>query len=488
MKIIVVGPTPEYVDYAGPKIRYRRIMPELAQRGIDVEILDIGQFDPHAAESDVVVFSKCHDPRALVSAAILRNRGVLVGVDLFDDYFSQQNDSRLTRFRTWLAQLLPICDFALCSTPRMAEVIRNYRAGMPTLIMNDPAPAIDLASLSRSLSTKIVAAHEMRRIRIGWFGVGDNPHFRVGLHDLQAFGGALRMLRRCGMDMELCVLTNARALTAQGLAQIRRLPVRTRIEEWSEGGEQALLEEALFVFLPVNCSSFSIAKSLNRAVTALTAGCQVLSAGYPLYAPLEPLIYRDPAELAYDIGERTLRLRSETLDSFQTTINSHASAQSEVARLQAFLDGLERSGHGDESLALVHGHSTNGAVHKMVQAAGGLSVASPACSTEFGFDLIFKHAADRMVMLVSAKALSRLPPTYQDRLRPAGTLGGRKFFAMRAISDKQGGPVSETGSLPFQLATYTAATEEIADRVTELFGSCRVIVSETSPLPFRPAV
>ena len=491
MKMTIFGPSPEYRNYAGPKIRYHRIMPLLAKLGIDLEIRDIADLNPRTADSDVVLISKCHDSRALVSAAILADRGVHVGVDIFDDYFSQESDSRLARYRTWLDQLLPICDFALCSTPALAKVIEAYRSDIPTLVMNDPGPPIDLAELKRALEAKSAEARESCRLRIAWFGVGDSPYFRVGLHDLAAFGGSLQSLRRCGMDLELRILTNARALTADGLARIRELPVRTSVDEWTEEREKALLEDSLLAFLPVNGSQFSAGKSLNRAVTALAAGCQVLSVGHPLYAPLEPFIYRDPAEMADDLNTQALRLRPETLGAFQAAIDTHASAETEAARLVSFLSGLKPMVPANRPLALVHGHSTNGLAHKLVQAAGGLSVASPACSAPLGFDLIFRDGTDHLTMLVSAKARRRLPPEDQERFRPAGAIDSRKFFAIGDDSSNEAAPAAALpakASLAYQLATYSASTGEIADQVRHIFGDCHVIVSETSPLPFRPAV
>lgn len=487
MKLTIVGPSPQYENYAGPKIRYRRIMPDLERRGIDVEITDIGQFDPLSTGSDAVLISKCHDPRALVSAAILRDRGILTGVDIFDDYFSQRDDSRLVRFRAWLAQLLPICDFALCSTPRLAGVIGDYRDDIPILVMNDPGPAVSLDTLATNLALKLAKVRETQKVRIAWFGVGDNPHFRVGLHDLAAFGNALRQLRRGRMDVELNVLTNVRALTGQGLASLRQLPVLTSIEEWTEEREHALLDASYAVFLPVNESAFSVAKSLNRAVTALTSGCQILSVGHPLYAPLDPLIYRTPEPMVDDIEAGVPKLRSDTLETLKAALLSHASPETEGAKLADFLGRLEPPKESPAAIALVHGHSTNGLAHKLVQSAGGLSIASPACSTELGFDVIFRNQPG-MTMLVSAKARRRLAVADQERLHPAGSVKGRKFFAKEKVVRFDVDRLPDTGSLPFQLATYRAATKEISDRVTATFGTCRIIVSETSQLPFRPAV
>jgi len=36
----------------------------------------------------------------------------------------------------------------------------------------------------------------------------------------------------------------------------------------------------------------------------------------------------------------------------------------------------------------------------------------------------------------------------------------------------------------FQLATYARSMSEIRARIVDAFGPCRILVSETSPLPF----
>ena len=287
MRLSILVPSEEYRSYAGARIRYHRLAYELARHGIVLTTENIGQFDPSTTDSDAVLISKCHDAQSLVAAAALSNRGKLVGVDLFDDYFSQNTDSRLVAYRNWLTQLLEICDFALCSTKEMAAVIQAFRSGLATHVMNDPAPAHDADCVSALLEKKLHDARSERHIKITWFGIGDNPFFPVGLADLSFHGVLLKELVRSGMDVELTILTNRRALTVDGLSLVRELPIKSRVVEWNEPAEREALAQALMTFLPVNAQPFSIAKSLNRAFTELSSGSQVLSVGYHLYEALD---------------------------------------------------------------------------------------------------------------------------------------------------------------------------------------------------------
>jgi hypothetical protein len=493
MKIVILAPSPEYASYAGARIRYGRIAPLLAQSDAELVLTDLGEFSAQQAEGDVFIFSKCHDSRALVAAAALRNRGRLVGIDLFDDYFSVNGDARLARFRNWLTQMVEMCDFALSSTEAMSSVARRYRPGLPVHVMNDPAADLRLNELPEILTAKAYQARQTRQLPVAWFGVGDNPNFPVGPHDLSAFAGALRELGRTGMDVQLRVLTNARALTAAGLAQLQSLPVATEVGEWSEAGERELLARAFVAFLPVNAQPFSIAKSLNRAVTALSGGCQLLSAGYPLYRPLDPLIYRDPQALLADLERDSLRLSPARLEQYRSAMEALASPDTEASRLVDFLRSLRPAGSAAGELVLVHGHGTSGAAHKSVQAAGGLSVASPYCTAALGFDVIFTPGLSGLDMLVSQKTKERLRPQLKNRTVMGTTVAGKSFLQVKDCERQMTGSEAATRTwgdapLPFQLATYANSMREIRRRITEAFGPCHMIISETSPLPFTVAL
>lgn len=489
MKIGVLVPSEEYKHYAGARIRYGRLQPQLLLLGSELELIGIGDLNPADCTYDVLVFSKCHDARSLVLAEALSREGKLVGIDLFDDYFSQIADSRLARYRNWLREILPICRFALCSTPAMAGVVNAIKSDLPCHTVNDPAEGFNSAQHSQIVPAKVLKAQVEQRLQLAWFGVGDNPHFNVGLSDLAAYGGQLADLRRMGMDVELRVLTNPRALDSKGLSLLRQVPVRTVVEEWSEEREEAVLQESFASFLPVNFQPFSAAKSLNRAVTALSAGCQVISPGYPLYKRLDPFIYSSVAEFADDFGRREMRLSSGSLDALHLSIETLSSAEVESRALTQFLGSLD-IGKRDTSplVALVHGRETNGATHKMVHSIQGLSVASPFCATKLGYDVVFRNEGARMVMLISEKAVSRLTREHRDRLsRPRKGLDSKYL----ELSDEEHGKVASydpitwrTPSISQQIATYDRTMNCIRSRLESAFGQCRVLVSENFSLPF----
>ena len=489
MNLSVLVPSEDYKSFAGARIRYDRVAPHLADLGITLSLEEIGQFSPRETSADAVLLSKCHDARSLMAATVLRERGKLVGVDLFDDYFSQSEDSRLTRYRSWLADLVPHCDFALTSTKPMADVVREYRRELRVHVMNDPAPLGEGAGLSTLIAEKVRLARETGRIRLAWFGVGDNSYFPIGLRDLATCGPVLNELGRSGLDVNLTVLTNVRALDAEGLAIIGALPVSTRLEEWSGDKERAVLADALVALLPVNAQPFSVAKSLNRAVTALSAGCQVISTGYPLYDPFESLIYRDASTLLDDLARGTVRFANGAIEDFRTALERVASPEAEARHLGSFLGELVPCAPKERvPLTLVHGHNTRTEAHKMVRSLDGLSVASPFCTAPLDFDVLFHPSPTGIIMFVSRRASMRLLSHVQRRLRGKIEVRGEAYLQVPDLA--AGRPLrrhaapnnGEQLPIAFQVATYELWMREVAHRLQAGFGPSRVIYSETSPL------
>ena len=490
MKVVFLVPSADYVDFAGARIRYLRLADAAAEVQVEFTFVPIDAFDARHAVCDVAIVSKCYDARALVAAAVLARRGIRVGVDIFDDYFSDESDSRLTRYRNWLRQILSLSDFALCSTPALAGVIERYRGDLPVHVMRDAAPCFAAADLTQLLESKLAEARAGGVMRVCWFGMGDNPCFPVGLSDLAAFSGHLAQLN-AGVPVELTVLTNRRALDASGLALLARLPVPTTIEEWSEAREAEVLGRSLVCFLPVNAQPFSTAKSSNRAVTALTRGCQILSVGFPLYADLSPWIYRDAATLLHDWTRGEFRLSAASLPALQAKIDEIASTTVEAKSLAAFLQGVamaKRQAPADAApIALLHGCASDQAAHVAVKQAGGISVGLPFCTQPLDFDAIVRHEAGRTSSLLVAE--TAIPSLRPERRKGAAVrrIGRRKFVEICGGKGEVE-PESRPWPLPLQLALYDSLVEQARDLVSDAFGPTVTLLSEDSPLPLEPVL
>jgi hypothetical protein len=495
MKIAILIPSEDYRANAGARIRYGRIAPELEKAGHELTLIDIANFNPLLADYDSLIVSKCHDVRAILSAVALARRGCAVGVDLFDDYFSQIEDSRMTRYRSWLSELAPVLSFALCSTPAMSEVVRRYRPDLPVHVMNDPTAPVDDAVLAQALARKIRDARQHRTIDLCWFGIGDNPHFRVGLSDLAAFGTRIAASLGAGMALRLTVATNLRAASADSLAALRDLPLPAQLVEWSEEREAELLNRATAAFLPINAQAFSAAKSLNRAITALRAGCQVVSNGYPLYAPLAPLVYRDLESMIRDIVSGDPIFRPATIDVYRDLVARYASPEREANGLGTFLasrvadgEAMPKARLGQWRTAIVHGSVTTGTVHKFGQSIDALAIRSPFCRAKLGYDVLFGGAVPGidLNMFISARAMSRVLPDRREQFQSIGRLNDQEFFAPNAAS----APTSDNWiDLPLgaQFAVYAATMRRIREQIAAAFGPTEIVVSELSSQPFVTA-
>lgn len=491
MKIVVLIPAADFHGSAGARIRYGRIGAALAEHGWRLTLQDIALFDANAGTANVVLVGKCYDARSLVAAELAARRGAVVGVDLFDDYFSQTAESGLGRFRTWLRQMLSIASFATCSTRVLADVVQAYRPGLPIHVVNDPAPETNYEDLPGLLARKRAEATADRRLRLCWFGVGDNPHFTVGLSDIAAFADRLKRLASGSFSVQLSILTNSRALNQHGLTSIAGLPLPTSVAEWSQKAEAEVLRESFACFLPVNAQQFGTAKSLNRAITALCAGCQVLSVGNPIYKPLDRLIYRDPDQLLDDLSRERLRLGIHSVEELRSTVSNVASPSNEAASLANFLAGLLKAPRApaprSEPLVLVHGAATSATAHALVQSAGGLSIGTPFCTVPLEFDAMFTaRAGSAPVLIVSRRALSRVAPALRRSAKRIGRIGRRKFWQLGDDSGEATFDWTEP-QLALQIALYEPMMRSIFDQLDTAFGSGRKILSENSSLPFELA-
>ncbi len=344
MNICVVVPSSEYLGQAGVRIRYERISAHLLIHGVVLRFKVIDEFVENSYfNDDVYIISKVYDFRAVLLASEITASGKLVGPDLFDDYFSDTEDFRFTRLRNWLAELIKFSSFALCSTNKIKNDLKAYLEKVPSHVMNDPAE-IEHEGIQKVLElieSKQSQLRDTQELRIVWFGIGDNPHFDVGIQDLVRFAPqALRKLKVAFPDIKLTLLTNKRALTTDAYELLKKLPVKYNVELWSEEKEQALLAGASVALLPVNYQSFSKVKSFNRAITALTNGAQVLSLGYDLYAPLKEIIYRRPEELIEDLESSSLRFSSDNISVINELFAKFASPVNEASKLVNFIATL----------------------------------------------------------------------------------------------------------------------------------------------------
>ncbi|KGP64016.1 hypothetical protein EP47_03590 [Legionella norrlandica] len=488
------GTSEDYLKQAGVRIRYRRIENALQHLGHELSIVPIQYLaDKKDFSHDSYLISKCYDARALVITCLLKNQKKMVGIDLFDDYFSQTNDNRFPKLRYWLCSILQYIDFILCSTPAIAEVANQLAMGQKIHIMNDSSPDIDKNVLQSAIQSKMDYFNQSKVLTVGWFGIGDNPYFPVGLKDLVAFSGELASLRDKEFDIQLEILTNQRAMTADALAMLRRIPVPYTVDDWTEEQEAALLARSMMCFLPVNAQNFSIAKSLNRAVTTLVSGTQVLSCGYPLYEKLSPFIYRDPQQLINDLKNGSLALRKETIPDLIEIMEQWASPELEAEKLAKFIEtcnaGSSPCNLNKPLIAVIHGKNTLGEIHKFVQKVGVLSIASPFCKEKLNFDLRFSFNSDDLSIYISEKYCSMLSKQIQNNFLGCEKIVDRLYHKInlsQLISNRncQRGALNYKNTSINFTASYAKVMNDVAKSLQFLFPQLVYFYSENSKAPW----
>ena len=503
MKICVVAPSQEYLGLAGVRIRYQRIAQHLEQHDHELGIEVIDQFRSLSHFShDAYLFSKCYDARTALIGRVLRDSGRIVGVDVFDDYFSQQADSRFVAHRDWLRSMSKVTDFFLCSTARMQEVVSEFLPRVPGQILNDPFDEADASRIATAAQRNLERALATRRIDVAWFGVGDNPHFAVGLHDLHAFSHGLAPLDRDGWKVRLSILTNRRALDTNGLARLRQLPVPWTLDEWTVEGERALLNDTLVSFIPVSAQQFSIAKSLNRAISALTAGTQVLSNGFPLYAALGAFVYDSADALTADLARGTLRLRSATVHRLLDQLSTQGDPRIEAANCARFLEQTLRSkvasqpsvsGTEPVRVGIVHGVRSLGVVHQLAQRLKHLSIGSPFSTESLNYDLRFAtQDPGRLVVQLSDAAVEQLAGRLRRRLTSGVSATGRAVQCLDAdcLPPRPAAVIArqlQHATRAERLVAYAPIMMAVQETARALFPAIELQVSEVEP-PFHSSM
>ncbi|KQR69185.1 hypothetical protein [Rhizobium sp. Leaf341] len=502
MKICIVIPSERYLNNAGARIRYQRLRAPLVEAGHKVSVSTIEAF--RKLDHDVYLFSKCYEATSLIIARRAAQAGKIVGVDLFDDYFSQYDNGQTQRFRSWLQEFVPNADFVLCSTPAFIDIVRDYDPKLPVHIMGDSFDSFDIEKLKRLLNAKHSDLWATKTLRVAWYGRGDNALFPVGLADLAAFGSHLSALQDYGFAVRLEVMTNSEAMTGDALASLAAVPVPFEVHEWSEADEQALLERSHVVFLPVSGQSFSIAKSLNRCTTAFSSGCQVLSVGYPLYEVFDSVIYRDARTLGDDLACKQPRLRLETLERLQRLLHLHADPVAGANNLIAFLETLAPSTTTESQepqepqqaapVILLNGIASTGLIHKFVRRQKGLSVASPFTVTNVNYDVRFEWnaACTGLDVLLSENARGHLAEPFMPMAVEHGMINEFPFYKIAQESlpelSLDVAFLAKSASPSGKYAAYQDVIKVMKTVLQMLFPQSACVVAELSKAAHRAAV
>ncbi|GAA4764114.1 hypothetical protein [Novosphingobium ginsenosidimutans] len=500
MKIQILVRSVDWLNSAGTRIRYARLKRQLKALGWHLAIDPIAAInDGLRLNADVYLFSKCQDSGAMMLAEMLREAGALVGFDLFDDYFSNST-SLAFGHRAFQRTMVNRVDFLLCSTKRMAEIASDFDPQVPVHVLNDPHDPISSASVAQSLRIRLEETQASRTIKLVWFGHGNNPIFPVGLNDAVAFGSELSALQQAGWLVQLHVLSNREALDEAIAGPLQTIPAEVTVEEWSEAGEAAALDRALVAFVPVNFQNFSTAKSLNRAVSALARGAQVLSPGYPLYDPLAPFIYKSVQELGDHLTSRELRLNEQSVQELASRLAAIADPKHEAEQLIRFLNRLKGCAARpvEERLmrGIIHGSASPPAIHRLCKSLGWLSLGSPFSRLHQPFhgEIAQFEPGKALELRVSREGFARLGNNWRESAQPLARSADGYSHLVPLPDNAAGRVLAGASSIMWEsraarIVTFPTLMHATCEVYAEIFPQTRFIFSEqemplAAPEPF----
>jgi hypothetical protein len=123
-------------------------------------------------------------------------------------------------------------------------------------------------------------------LKILWFGIHGAEHADFGMLDLLLIQADLEEIAR-EFDVELVVVSNNREKFER---HIQPMKIRTRYLDWSVPVMNRQFQDAALVVVPNSLDSFSLCKSANRTVLALSAGVPVVATLTPALRDLSGCI------------------------------------------------------------------------------------------------------------------------------------------------------------------------------------------------------
>ncbi|HKY39093.1 MAG TPA: glycosyltransferase [Polyangiaceae bacterium] len=272
------------VNTASNRYRCFHIARVLAEWGVEQSFYT----DPDVASAslpqiDALIIVKRVEPdlMELVAGANERNRPVLL--DLCDDLLHERHPRNVGGVHRMVFNgIAPLLAGVVTPTSPMAQRVRGYAGSveLPIHVIPDIAETEDLFYKTAEFATREPQARpaaprsssNKERKSVVWFGASGGVHSNFGIASLLPAMPALRAVNR-QIPIELVLISNREA-TADSV--VRPFEVPTRYEPWSPETVYTELKQAHAALLTTGDDDFSITKSANRTLQALSAGVPVV--------------------------------------------------------------------------------------------------------------------------------------------------------------------------------------------------------------------
>ena len=327
-------------DLGLASVRYRGLLPGCALGALGWRV-EVGSGDTMPSPGSAVALSvKPTSAKDAQWVQKVASAGTPVIADLCDNVFIEGYGDQGTTIGD---RIKGMCQYLAAMTVPTTALREEVVActGLPverTLLVSDIIETPDLLVRQRELLG--IQEGLMQRVRralrwtpkaptaagpvLLWFGNHGATYANYGLNDLLLFTDALaEAARRPGA--ELWVVSNHRERYEQLASQ---LPITCRYFDWTPDVVDALLPVTDVCLVPNSLDAFSLAKSANRAVKALSHQVPVIATPTAAYAELDGAVWLgDPRQGVIEYLDRT-HARRDHLAQARKVIATHYSFSS----------------------------------------------------------------------------------------------------------------------------------------------------------------
>lgn len=382
---------------AGYRIRTLPLVKSLATHGLHVELVSMKEWHTEiraiSEAAAVVIVSKPTDSDSYLCMNYLKENGIKVIVDLFDNYFSW-SPALYRRGVPWEAlRAVQISSDICTSTPAIAETVRAL--GFKNIHhVSDAAPSHYETIASSSTIHRKWESPDV--IELLWFGISDNPYFYAGIEDLLSWINVVATLQNSLrlFKVRLTICTNRVPAVQDAIMYFVREGINVRFEEWTEQGCAELLDNTHVVLIPTNLSVFSRSKTHNRCSDAIWRQCLVLVSPEGPYNGIPGAVYKSVESIALSLKNINTELIVEQLNESSDYISTHHKVADQANRLVELIEyspkPLSQNGQKAAQLPpiLLAGSTMSITTLKLSRKLNYLSIGIASSAINANFDLL----------------------------------------------------------------------------------------------------
>lgn len=337
-------------------VRYRGLLPGCAFEDLGWKVVVGAGAAMPPEDTSLVVAVKPLSERDVSWLRAVDRLGLPIVVDLCDNVFIDGYAGQGEVIGLRFAETCSMAVAVTVPTEGLRDIVRD-RTRMPNgriFVVPDIVETPALLARERKLIEQKESWLEALRRRLRssrgiargaespllWFGNHGASYANFGMDDLLLFRDALAQASQ-KHGAELWVVSNNQE-RFERLA--KRLPIQMRYYEWTPTVVDELLSVAKVCLVPNSLDEFSLTKSANRAIKALSSKVPVVATPTAAYAGLERSVWLgDPTEglLAY-LGDA--KVRRAHLQEARTALDEHYSMASLRSSLRGVVDATATLG------------------------------------------------------------------------------------------------------------------------------------------------